>query len=219
MTRLTSLAIACIVLAGCSIRGGSTNAEHAGQVQQLHDRTAALESKVAELEQRLAKQSTASAAPAAAQIDPRQSLQGKGRVRMAADLKTYTKDQLSEIEALYQPSNDRARRGSPEIIASLEKLIATYPKANRAGCAQLYLAQWKSGEEREQAFKDAAEKYGDCFYGDGCQVGPYARFQLGNYYFQQNQTDKAKEQYDKIRAETPDAVDHSGQPLVPQIQE
>src|SRR5207247_9758002 len=120
---------------------------------------------------------------------------------------------------LYQPSNDRARRGSPEIRASLEKLIANYPKANRTGCAVLYLAQWASGDEREKLFKDAAEKYGDCFYGDGCQVGPYARFQLAQYYQQQNQPDKAKEQFEAIRTQTPDAVDHSGQTLVSQIPE
>ena len=223
MARRISFPVALSVLLACSpLLPAEAPADKDKQIQQLLDRIATLEKKVADLEQRVTKDSTAATAtPAAARITPAklQALQTKARTRMAGDLKTYTKDQQREIEALYQPSNDRARRGSPEIVASLEKLIATYPKANRVGCAALYLAQWKSGDEREQWLTDAAEKYGDCFYLNGCQVGPYARFQLGNYYFQQNQPDKAKEQYDKIRTETPDAVDHSGQPLVAQIQE
>ena len=218
--RISSLVALSLLIACSPLRAAEAPADKDKQIQQLLERIATLEKKVADLEQRVSKDSTAaSATPAAAQMSPAklQAIQAKARARMAADLKTYTKDQLRDAETLYQPSNDRARRGSPEIIASLEKLIATYPKSNRSGCAALYLAQWKAGDEREKWLTDAAEKYGDCFYGDGCQVGPYARFQLGNYYTQQNQPDKAKQQYDKIRTETPDAVDHGGQSLVAQI--
>ena len=217
MPQRISLVIVMALLLAPTLHAAEASADKDKQIQVLLDRITTLEKKVAELEQRLSKAD--SATPASATIDRAKlsSLQTKARARMAADRTHYSADQLREVENLYQPSNDRARRGSPEIIASLEKLIANYPKANRTGCAQLYLAQWKSGDEREQALKDAAEKFGDCWYGDGCQVGPYARFQLGQYYVQQNQPDKAKEQFEKIRTETPDAVDHGGQSLVSQI--
>ena len=192
------------------------------QIEQLLERLAKLEAKVAELEKKLAANdgTTVTVAKPTGQADPKttQALQAKARQRAALDRKTYSAEQLQEAEGLYQPSNDRSRRGSPEVRASLEKLIAKYPKSNRTGCATLYLAQWASGEEREKLFKDAIEKYGDCFYLNGVQVGPYARFQLANYYDQTNQAAKAKEQRDAIKKDTPDAVDHGGMLLVSQIE-
>jgi hypothetical protein len=190
------------------------------QIEQLLDRVAQLEKKVADLEKKLGGGNAVAAAPQPTGQAPAkvfQSLQEKARARSMADRKTYSAEQLQEAESLYQPSNDRSRRGSPEVRASLEKLIAKFPKSNRTGCATLYLAQWASGEEREKLFKDAIEKYGDCYYLNGVQVGPYARFQLANYYDQTNQPDRAHEQREAIKKDTPDAVDHGGMLLVKQF--
>lgn len=193
-------------------------------VAALQERVRALEAQVAELQAKLA---AATGGPAASgQASPKQvdaatlaTIRNQARARMRADSQTYTREQLAEIEQLYQPSNDRAQRGTPAVKAALEKLIAQFPKSNRAACAMLYLAQWAQGEERERLLKDAAEKYGDAFYGDGCQVGPYALFQLAEYYARSGAPDKAKATYDTLRAKYATAIDHGGQTLVSQIPE
>ena len=217
MTAGTAIALAC----------GATQAQPTTMptdVAALQARVAALEAQVAALQRELAAAKAGGGQAAAAgaepaKVDPAQltAIRNRARARMRADTQNFTPAQLAEIEQLYQPSNDRAQRGTPAVKASLDKLIATYPKSNRAGCAMLYLAQWASGAERERLLKDAAEKHGDAFYGDGCQVGPYALFQLAAYYADSGDAEKAKATYDTLRTKHPTAIGHGGQLLVAQI--
>ena len=186
----------------------------AATIAALMERLAALEKRVTQLEQRPA----ANAAAAAPQISPEQAAnRDKARERMRADLTTYKREQLQEVEQLYQPSNDRSQRGSPMVKASLEKLIANFGQSNRAGCAVLYLAQWAEGAEREKLLTQAFEKNDGDFYGDGCQVGPYARFQLAQWYDDQKQPERARALRDELRAKYPNATDHGGVTLVSQL--
>jgi len=134
------------------------------------------------------------------------------RRRSAEDRKIYTLDQLREIEQLYQVANKQWR--TPEAKESLKTLIAQYPKANRTGCALLYMGQMSSGEEKETYLKQAIKDFGDCFYGDGVQVGAYARYHLGHYYQSIGKKKEAKQLFDEIRKDYPTAVTHKGKALV-----
>lgn len=210
MTKRTILAASvALALVSGSTRGEPTTMPT--DVPTLQARVRALEAQVVALQQQLAA-TTGKADPAALA-----TIRNQARARMRADTKNLTQTQLEEIEQLYQPSNDRAQRGTPAVKASLDKLIATYPNSNRAGCAVLYLAQWAQGSDREQLLKDAAEKHGDAFYGDGCQVGPYALFQLAAHYAETGAADKATATYEALRTKHPTAIDHGGQTLASQI--
>jgi hypothetical protein len=111
---------------------------------------------------------------------PIKTIKERVRERFEQDRQTYTPEQLKEIEALYQTANKQWQ--SPEAKSALKVLIEKYPKANRTGCAILYLGQMTSGQEQENYLKKAIEKYGNCFYGNGVQVGAYARLYLADYY-------------------------------------
>jgi hypothetical protein len=144
-----------------------------------------------------------------------QKQQTLARDRMRRDLQKHNRQQLGEAEQLYQVANKNWR--APEAKQSLQQMIERFPDVNRTGCAALYLAQWAEGDERERLLTEAAEKYGDCFYGDGVQVGPYAKFLLGLYYKEKGDAEKAKALFDEIRTQHADAIDHRGNGLVAQI--
>jgi hypothetical protein len=93
-------------------------------------------------------------------------------------------------------------------------LIKKYPGFNRAGCAMLYVAQMSRGDERAKYLQDCIEKYDDCFYGDGVQVGAYARFLLAEDCRSKGEEEKAAAFYSEIRARFAEAIDHSGKLLV-----
>jgi len=131
------------------------------------------------------------------------------------DQEKYTPEQLRDAEELYRVAYQK--RGSPERTASLRKLVEKYPDINRTGCATLYLAQASQGEERARYLQDCIEKYNDCCYGDGVQVGAYARFLLAGDYWSRGQEKKAAALYSEIKAKYADAVDHRGNLLVESI--
>jgi tetratricopeptide (TPR) repeat protein len=155
-----------------------------------------------------------SAAPASDLV--RRARRTQFEVRQRRDLQKYTRQQLSEAEQLYQVANKNWR--SPEARESLDQMIAKYPDINRTGCAVLYMAQWARGDERIQLLQRAIEKHGDCMYGDGVQVGAYARFYLAEIYDEAGQKDKARALYDEIRKLFPLAVNHRGIPLAQLIE-
>ena len=134
------------------------------------------------------------------------------RRRTAEDQKTYSAEQLREIENLYQVANKLWN--TPEAKASLKVLIEKYPKANRTGCAVQYMGQMSSGDEKEKYLKLAIKEFGDCYYGSGVQVGAYARLYLGYYYKEKGQAKEAQALFDEIRKDYPDAVNHKGKRLV-----
>ena len=66
-------------------------------------------------------------------------------------------------------------------------------------------------------FKQAIADHSDCFYGDGVQVGAFARFLLGQVYLSTGHADLAKMLFDEIRKDYPDSIDHRGNSLVGQL--
>jgi hypothetical protein len=141
-----------------------------------------------------------------------QALREQFAKRMAQDRQKYTQDQLREAEQLYQVANQKW--GTLEASNSLQMMIQKYPDLDRTGCAVLYLADMSKGGERAGYLQDCIDKYNDCFYGDGVQVGAYARFLLAEDYRSNGQSDKAKALFSEIKARYADAIDHGGKLLV-----
>lgn len=139
--------------------------------------------------------------------------------RVRKDYIYFTSQELDKIEKLYQVANT----DSHSVLAkeSLEKLISMryYKSVNRMGCAYLYLGTMMVIEDWKKIdyLKTAIEEYNDCWYGDSVQVGPYARYWLAKIYYNQNEKDKAKELFDDILKNYPDAIDHSANLLSDKI--
>lgn len=179
-------------------------------VEALEKRVKQLEARVAELEAALEP------VLAKAKVEEIVALQRKkARERMRKDAAVYTRDQLREIESLYQVAN--RKWGSQEGKDSLEQLVEKFDKANRTGCALLYLGQMSKGKEKEQYLQQAIIGFSDCYYGDGVQVGAYARYQLANYYKQTGQDKAAADMLKDLSRKFPDAIDHKGRLLSGQI--
>ena len=144
-----------------------------------------------------------------------QSLRERFVKRTAQDEGKYTPQQLRDAEQLYAVANQKW--GTPEAKESLQTMIQKYPDINRTGCAVLYLAQMSQGDERAQYLQECIDKYNDCFYGDGAQVGAYARFFQAQDYKSQGDTEKAKALFDELKSKYPDAIDHRGDLLIDSI--
>ena len=126
--------------------------------------------------------------------------------RMLADLKAYSPQQLRIAEKLYQSQGLKWK--SPEKTEKLKEVLKRYPKSNRAGCAALYLGQTSKGLEQIKYLKLAVEKYSDCFYGDGVQVGPYAQYCLILIYTKSGKKEEAKRLAQELKERYPNAIDH-----------
>jgi hypothetical protein len=176
--------------------------------------TAALAERVARLEKQVEEMSRLlepMKAQQAAEVR-RQKLREVFNKKMQADNAKYTPDQLREAEQLYQVANQKW--GTPEATESLQTMIKKYPDVNRTGCAVLYVAQMSKGDERAKKLQDCIEKYNDCMYGDGVQVGVYARFLLAQDLRAKGDAKKADALTDEIKTQYADAVDHSGNLLI-----
>ncbi len=160
----------------------------------------------------LAAQAQAPPVPKSAPEASLDELRTTAQVRMRRDLETFTREQLREIEQLYQSANKNLR--APESRGRLQELIDKYPASNRAGCAALYLAQMSAEGDRETLLREAIAHHADAWYGDGAQVGPLARAYLASFYKNQNRHDEAVAMARSIAAGTPDAVDHQGRRIV-----
>ena len=170
----------------------------------------ALEKRVKELEERIGKLEH-STAPAVERLNAEQRVNAqrqKARERMRKDSSIYTREQLREIETLYQVANKQWR--SKEGKDSLKTLIEKYDKANRTGCALLYLGQMSKGKEREEYLQKAINGFSDCFYCNGVQVGAYARYYLAYYYKENGQKKEAEEMFKGITSKYPNAINHKG---------
>jgi hypothetical protein len=141
----------------------------------------------------------------------------KARKKMQKDRQRYSRKQIMEIEALYQSRG--YEYGSKEKTKNLKKVISKFSKANRAGCAILYLGQFSStGKKQEYYLKKAIRKYDDCFYGDGVQVGAYASYYLAvRVYLKTGRENEAYALLKKLKEKYPNAIDHRGNNLAPQI--
>jgi len=134
------------------------------------------------------------------------------RLRAAEDRRNYSPEQLQEIETLYQVANTKGKR-TPEAKASLKQLLEKYDKANRTGCATLYLGQASEGAERLEYLTRAVEKFSDCYYFNGCQVGGYGRYVLALTLWEKGEKEKALSLLTELKTKYKDATDHSGRPM------
>ena len=187
--------IAALVIAACS-QAPAADEELQAKIKQLEDRVAQLE---AALEPFLQQQRVA-------------AMRERARARMRKDLEVYSQVQLQEIEQLYQVANRKWR--SEEGKKSLEQLVEKYDKANRTGCALLYLGRMSEGDEQIQYLTRAVKDYSDCCYGDGVQVGAYARFVLAERYRADGENDKADKLIKELKQDYADAIDHGARPLL-----
>ena len=136
----------------------------------------------------------------------------KARQRMRADWKVYSRKQLQKIERLYQSRGHR--NGSEEKRRDLKTVISNYSKANRAGCAMLYLGQFNSNPKKQEFYiKQAINKHGDCFYGDGVQIGAYGKFYLAKIYLSQGRKEEAEKLFREVLKKYPGAINHRQQDL------
>jgi hypothetical protein len=202
--------IAGILLSGMVASSSSFARGNADEVAQLKQRVMQLEKQVQEISQLLEPLKAQQAAD-----NRRKAFRAKFDKKMAQDREKYTAEQLRDAENLYQVANQKW--GSPEASESLQAMIKKYPDINRTGCATLYVAQRSQGDERTRYLQDCVEKYNDCFYGDGVQVGVYARFLLAEDYRNKGEEKKAEALYNEIKVKYPEAVDHSGKLLVDSI--
>ena len=153
----------------------------------------------------------AEAAPEQAPKEQRDKLIAKARERAKQDQKKYTKEQLQECENLYQVANKNWR--TPEAVATLKVMVEKYPDVNRTGCAVLYLAQMSTGKDRETRLQQAIDKFSDCMYFNGVQVGALSRFYLAADRWKAGDKEAAQKLFDQIKADYPDAITHGGVPL------
>jgi hypothetical protein len=183
---------------------------NADEVARLTQRVNQLEKQVQEISQLVQPLKAQQAID-----DRRKPLRDKFEKLMARDQAKYTPEQLREAEDLYQVANQKW--GSPEASQSLQTMIKQYPDINRTGCAMLYIAQKSQGDERARYLQDCIEKFGDCLYGDGVQVGAYARFLLAGDSRSKGDEKKAAALYTEIINKFPDAIDHAGLLLIDSI--
>lgn len=137
-------------------------------------------------------------------------LRAQARARMLQDAARFSEEQLGEIEELY------GTRGSFTVDprrAALRQVVERFPGSNRAGCALLYLARAAEGDEQEALLRQAIDRYGASWYGDGTQVGAYARTLLALRLARVGRMEEARRLAQEVVTEFPGAVDHTGQPL------
>jgi len=176
-----------------------------------------LEAQVAKLEQRVSRleQETKPLLDKQSSERKRGDLVKKARAKMQEEDKKLSKAEAEEVERLYQIANKNWN--SDEAKASLRALLTKHKTANRTGCATLYLGQMSSGDEQLEYLEQAAQDYPDCYYGDGVQVGAYARFLLFKAYRERGDNELAAKQASELKKLYPDAIDHSGNNLLNQL--
>jgi hypothetical protein len=195
---------AALLLAPVTLRAQNAD-DRDKRIADLEERVKQLEQKVAELSGQKRDQPTGKASREIIDAHIRSA-----RERMAQDRRKYSEEQLREAEELYQVANNNWRTAAAR--ENLEKMVQKYPDVNRTGCALLYLAQYSTGDDREKYLKQAIE-HGDCYYGNGVEVGALARVYLGAYYHQNNEPKKAKKLFDEVLKDYPNAISHGGELL------
>jgi hypothetical protein len=202
--------IAAVLMSAVAASSPVCAQTNADELAQLKQRVVQLEKQVQEISQLLEPLKAQQAVE-----KRRKAFRARFEKKMAQDQAKYTPEQLREAEELYQVAN--RQWGTPEAAESLQTMIKKYPDINRTGCATLYVAQRSQGDERTKYLQDCIEKFNDCFYGDGVQVGAYARFLLAQDYSRQGEEKKAEALHNELKARYPDAIDHGGKLLVDYI--
>ncbi len=157
-----------------------------------------------------------SAATGNAAVSPlREKKMQEARKRMARDRGPFSQQELAEMESLTRIADEHF--GTEEARRAMKTLVEKYKNANRSGCSLVYLGQMSDDEERITYFQQAITLHSDCFYGDGVQVGAFARFLLGQEYLKSGNAEKAQTLFDEIRKDYADSTDHGGRSLVEQL--
>jgi hypothetical protein len=169
-----------------------------------------LDRLIAEFEADLANRPESTASASNSRVLPTlEALRAGAQARMRQDLEVFTHEQVREIESTYQSASSSAEL-TPDARQRLLALSEKYPKANRTGCALLYLAQASAGEAREVLLKRVIADHGDAWYGDGTQVGAYARVWLAAHYVNTDRRALAMEVAAEVERLFPGAIDHTG---------
>ena len=155
-------------------------------------------------------QNSANAAVQTVKPEPEAKIAAQQRLakeRAARDVGVYG-EAMKEIESLYVAFSKTGDR------QAFKALVAKYPKANRTGCAALYVAQRMQGARQVAALTEVIEKFGDCYYGNGCNVGALARYHLVQAVLNQGDNARAKAVADELRRNYSDAIGHDGALIV-----
>ncbi|MGJ8644862.1 MAG: hypothetical protein ACSHX9_15760 [Luteolibacter sp.] len=140
----------------------------------------------------------------------RTELKEQARERMRQDRDEYSRQELGEIEELYQVANKNWKTDRAKAKQAMQELVKNYKKANRTGCAMLYLGQLSYGDERDKYLDQAIKDFSDCFYGNGVQVGGWARY-LRILDLRSDEDDAAADKLEKeLRTNYPKAITHGG---------
>lgn len=172
----------------------------------LLQRIVALETRVAELEEKLA--------PVLEEERVKQVAEQQrelARERMLLDAEFMSRPDLNLAEKAYQAVSRNPK--SEEAKKALALLVGKFPRANRTGCAVLAMAQAAEGSEQIELLQDAIGKYSSSYYQNGVNVGAYARLYLGMRNKKDGKDKEAAALFEEIRTTYPDAIDHKGQLL------
>ena len=192
-------------LAVCSFIAAS--AQDTDKVKELELRVQKLEEQVAKLERN---------AESGRQIPQVKNMMKIARQHVESERKNFKSGDITKAEEIYQKASRIL--GGNEAEKLLDSVVSLYPQLNRAGCAQLYLAQQEKGQEKERLLKDCMERFSGCYYLDGAQVGPLAMLQLAYYYQQTGREHEARKLFKQLRHESPEAIGHDGELLVDEIE-
>jgi hypothetical protein len=203
---MRNLIIAGILMSGMVASSPLLAQTSSDEVAQLKQRVAQLEKQVQEISQVLE--------PFQAEQRMR-AYRPKFERRRAQDRDKYTEEQVREAESMYVAASEKWN--SPEGAEGFEALIKKYPDVNRAGCAALDHAASSQAEGRAKYLRLCIEKYSDCFYGDGVQIGAFARFLLAEDCKRQGEDKKAAALRAEIKVKYADAIDHRGNLLLDSI--
>lgn len=182
-------------------------AQDADKVKELEQKVHRLEVRIARLESNAARAETTPEAKKMMKV---------ARQHVNSERGNFKSEDIAKAEELYQkaapllPGDERNKL--------LDSVVSGYPQLNRAGCAQLYRAQQETGSEKERLLKDCLDRFSNCYYLDGAQVGPLAMHQLAVYYQQTGRKQEADKFFKRIRKESPGAVNHRGALLVDEIE-
>ncbi|MBW1888276.1 MAG: tetratricopeptide repeat protein [Deltaproteobacteria bacterium] len=124
------------------------------------------------------------------------------------DYDQFSKEELNEITALYEEGIQHIDTEDGRRI--LADLYQEYPESNRGGCAAMNLAvYYYSDNQPEKAMGLVDSLIGsesNSVYYNGAQVLPAALFLKG----QLQEPDEARETFERLLKEFPDAIDSNG---------
>jgi len=134
--------------------------------------------------------------------------QRRARRAMIAEVERLGVAAANRIAALYHTRGDGR-------TAALQQLVDEHPQSNRAGCALVYLArEAKTDRARERLLKRASDDHSEAWYGDGTQVGPWAKALLAAHWSRTGKRARAERLAEEIARKHPHAVRHGGWSLV-----